>query len=194
MLCTRLGSVQKPDLPCVHTPRRGTSERSAGGQPAPSACWIHYIHKLIGGRGVFGLAAHHLLPAMFTEAMCQFIKGSPRTSALQPFMMWRVMWAALSLIFVRISIFWGPRFVKVISDQCEDVSCRAEYLEVRNKLIVDVGVCELCSSRISWCFMDSLCNILLLRDCSDYPASILPLIVRNEEAEYVSFPPVLPAG
>lgn len=58
-------------------------QRAAGGQRAPSARWIHYIHKLIGGLSVFGLAVQHSLPAMFTEAMCQLITGSPHTSTLR---------------------------------------------------------------------------------------------------------------
>lgn len=55
-------------------------QRAAGGQRAPSACWIHYSHKLIGGLSVFGLAEQYLLPATLTEAMCQFIMGLPHTS------------------------------------------------------------------------------------------------------------------
>ncbi|CAB1431940.1 unnamed protein product [Pleuronectes platessa] len=39
--------------------------------------------ELIGGLSVFGLAVQHLLPAISTEPMCQFIVGSPHTSALR---------------------------------------------------------------------------------------------------------------
>lgn len=87
-LCARLSSLKKPDLPSERWLHAVSYvpwhiQRAPGGHQAPSACWIHYIHKLIGGLSVFGLAVQHLLPAMFTEAMCQFIVGSPHTSALQ---------------------------------------------------------------------------------------------------------------
>ena len=90
VLCSRLSSLRKPDPPRMHSLAckeflmcRGTSKGPAGGQRAPSACWIHYSHKLIGGLSVFGLAEQYLLPATLTEAMCQFIMGPPHTSTLQ---------------------------------------------------------------------------------------------------------------
>lgn len=193
-LRARLGSLRKPDLPSEHWLHTVSYvpwhiQRAPGGQQAQSACWIHYIHKLIGGLSVFGLAVQHLLPAMFTEAMCQFSVGSLHTSALQH------PWCdalceqcsaegVICRLFFLLSIFWKSRFVKVISGQCGNISCRGDCFEVMPNWLLMLALEAVLESYIS-AFIDSSCNFLLSGDRLHYSIFILPLFVRTKEAEYI---------
>lgn len=91
---------------------------------------------------MFGLAVQHLLPAIFIEAMCQFIMGMPHTLALR-----RPRCDGLcdscftggggwGFIILFCSAYCGEsKFVKVIYDQCEKVAARNSF-EVQPNLLL----------------------------------------------------------
>lgn len=70
-------------------------QRASGDHRTLSACWIHYIHKLIGGLSVFGLAVQHIASCHVRWSNVSVYYGLNTHLCLPAPMMWCIMWALL---------------------------------------------------------------------------------------------------